>query len=290
MTLGDAVGEPSAVGPEVPTIVVPGFMKSGTTTIHQWLSTQPEFSAGRAKEPNFFVGDWSRGADASSYRAALGAGFGWTIDSSVRYLAPHESEVAAERISASNPAVRIIIAVRDPLERAVSHIRHDVRRGRQRADAAIEYASMIRPGQPYFDFSLYATAFRPYLARFDERQIAIIPSSSPDASKWGTICSHVGLDQRELPAIGRANRADDLASYTSLMRMVVDRGRRVRLPHGTPDWVRGATRRLLLRPPIRSVSTDDVRACCPSDVLAQLDAEFLEFTSLAANCTWPTDQ
>jgi hypothetical protein len=161
-----------------------------------------------------------------------------------------------------------------------------VRRGRLRVNTAEEYASLIRPGQPYFEFSLYATAFRPYLANFDDRQIAIIPSTSPDDSKWTTICTHVGLSPRELPTMGPANRAEDLGSYSPLMRSLVDRGFRVRLPRGSPGWLRRATRTLMIRPSVRPLSADDVRACCPDDVLAQLKDEYHEFTTLAASCRW----
>ncbi|QEC53365.1 sulfotransferase family protein [Anseongella ginsenosidimutans] len=128
-------------------IFLVGAAKAGTTTLYQALSRHPEICSPIVKEPNYYSNP-GKGQDI----VQPGTGPGdkatvWTnslhkyrslyrikdkhrfiIDGSVSYF---YSNTAASRIRTDNPDARIIIILRNPVDRAWSHYKHLLRDGRE---------------------------------------------------------------------------------------------------------------------------------------------------------------
>ncbi len=190
-------------------ILIPGFMKAGSTSVFSWLEAALPAPVARPKEPRFFLQDWENAADLDRYWRESSGGSGTAIDGSVAYLDPAVSPSVAARISSASvggPSPRFIVMVRDPVARAISHIRHDIRRGRlDRVDDA-GAAALIRPGLPYFERSRLATSMRPFVETFPTEHILILGSDVEDAGQLSAISAFLGLPgPRTDVRIGRKN-------------------------------------------------------------------------------------
>lgn len=126
--------------------LVPGVQKAGTTALHDYLSTHPDLALPSIKEAHFFDDesvDWLC-PDYRPYEALFdGAGARLCGECTPIYLYWPNS---LERIAAYNPAMKFIVMLRDPVERAWSHYRMEYARG---ADA-MPFAKAIREGRERF--------------------------------------------------------------------------------------------------------------------------------------------
>jgi hypothetical protein len=165
----------------LPTFLIIGAMKSGTTSLSRYLASHPEiYVVTTPPEPNFFasvasspwshVGTWGRGL--GWYRSLFAAGAECTHrgEKSVYYaMAPQVPDVP-KRMAAVLPAARLVYVVRDPIDRIASHYRQWVDKGyetRPLAQAVLE-------DPRYVDWSRYAFQIQQYLAYFDREQLLIV--------------------------------------------------------------------------------------------------------------------
>ena len=121
-----------------PNLFLVGATKAGTTTLHQLLSRHAEIYMSTIKEPNFFtgvVGDllglMPVVRDAVEYQGLFASAVAqrWRGESSTSYL---WDQGAADRIRDRCPDARILVLLRDPVDRAYSHFLMEVREGRDR--------------------------------------------------------------------------------------------------------------------------------------------------------------
>lgn len=125
--------------------LVAGVQKGGTTALFDYLSEHPDLCLPACKEAHFFDDetgvDWSA-PDYGPYHALFGDGRPGTLrgEATPIYLYwPH----SLERIAAYNPAIRLILVFRDPVERAWSHWRMETARGAETES----FAWCIREGR-----------------------------------------------------------------------------------------------------------------------------------------------
>jgi hypothetical protein len=117
-----------------PDFVILGAQRAGTTSLYHWLSAQPGAQAAFTKEVHYFDVNYSRGA--RWYRAH----FKLESDPSVcgeasPYLLFHP--LAPRRLADDlPPTCKFIVLLRDPVERALSHYRHQVWLGFERLPLA----------------------------------------------------------------------------------------------------------------------------------------------------------
>ena len=155
----------------LPTLVVIGAMKCGTTSLHAYLDLHPAIGMSRPKELNFFFGpanpdgdasDWARGnwhRGPGWYAARFDAAFPVRGEASPGYTSPSHPEVA-QRMAGLIPAARLLYAVRDPVERALSQYEHHRRQGtetRAPADALLD------PDSQYIARGRYLERLQPFL-------------------------------------------------------------------------------------------------------------------------------
>lgn len=104
-------------------LIVPGAAKSGTSSLHRILGRHPNITMSHPKEPQFFSFDdlYSKG---SKYHNSL---FEHVDGDTVTYGESSQSyfvhQRAIDRIQKSLDKPKIIILLRDPLERLLSHYR-----------------------------------------------------------------------------------------------------------------------------------------------------------------------
>jgi len=118
------MGQPRAL----PDAVILGAQKSGTSSLHDYLTRHPGVIAPLRKEVHFFDLNYGRGEDW--YRAHFGriGEPGLNLDSSPYYLF---HPAVPQRLHERLPAARLIVLLRDPVRRAYSHYWHERDKGRE---------------------------------------------------------------------------------------------------------------------------------------------------------------
>lgn len=190
-------------GGALPTFVVIGAMKCGTTALHRMLGAHPQIAVSHPKELNFFFGDpdrthtgWCTGnahRGLEWYRShfppdAVAAG-----ESSPGYTSPDHADVAA-RMAAVLPHAQLIYCVRDPIQRALSQYRHHRRDGDETRPIA---EALLDPGSQYVSRSRYAERLAPFLACYPHQQLAIIAQEelyAEPARTLGRLFAWLGVD------------------------------------------------------------------------------------------------
>jgi len=112
----------------LPDAMIIGAMKSGTSSLHYYLTQHPQVIAPLRKEVHYFDLNFGRGE--AWYRANFGrAGQGGVnIDSSPYYLFhPQVPQRAHDLV----PDAKLIVLLRDPVRRAYSHYWHERDKGRE---------------------------------------------------------------------------------------------------------------------------------------------------------------
>jgi len=180
---------------KLPTFLVIGAAKAGTTALYHYLGQHPEIFVPSLKEPNFFGLDGTPrftgpGDDATINRFSTAA---WEEYLALFEPAKHEKALGevsplylyapggAQRIREAIPEVKLICVLRNPVERAFSSFLHLVRDGREplRDFAAALAAEEERRNQGwehiwhYREMGYYGRQLERYLALFDRSQIRI---------------------------------------------------------------------------------------------------------------------
>jgi hypothetical protein len=191
----------------LPTMLVIGAMKCGTSALHHYLSLHPDVSMAREKEVNFFFGPDEPPHDDESEWWRTGQwhrGLGWYADrfeegyavrgeSSPGYTDPSHPEVAG-RVARVLPDVRLVMLVRDPVQRAVSQWAHHVRDGDE--PRPVEEA-VLDPTSQYLPRSRYYASLRPFLSRFPREQLLVVVQErllADRRAELARVFAHVGAD------------------------------------------------------------------------------------------------
>lgn len=204
----------------LPDFIVIGAMKSGTSSLYQWLGQQPEFELPPMKEPHFFSRDevWQRGQPwyLDLFPEAPGKLVG---EASTTYTNPDHCQEAAARMASVVPDARLVYVLRQPVERMRSHYRHAVLRGEERRPLA---EVLSDPDNRYLQRSLYHHCLAPYLKVFDHSQICVVRFEdlvSDGAPAWPVVLGHLGLPPRPRPAEAY-NVSAQKSHYTAVMRWI----------------------------------------------------------------------
>jgi hypothetical protein len=148
----------------LPTFLVIGAMKGGTTSLHRHLRLHPEIGMAAEKEPHFFSKPEVHARGLGWYARQFPAGRPCRGEASTTYAKRHLHPGTAGRIRDALPGARLIHLVRDPVERAISHYFHERRQGRERRP--LERA-LTEPGENnYLLTSRYMMQLDAYLPCF----------------------------------------------------------------------------------------------------------------------------
>lgn len=118
------------LGP-LPTFLIIGFGRCGTTYLYDRLLEHPNIRPSLVKEINFFTNNYSRGIDW--YRAHFTSALDWQGDGPVAVGDASVGYVVGSRVpyrvTEHLPEAKIIVLVRNPVDRAQSHFYHNRRLG-----------------------------------------------------------------------------------------------------------------------------------------------------------------
>lgn len=195
--------------PSPPNLFVVGAMKAGTTTLYRYLAGHPDIFMSPVKEPHHFCVDVEIGRLAPRYREASAGldayldgpmdrerhmayvpergrylrlfrdagGRRWRGEASPSYLL---SERAPAEIRAASPDARVVILLRDPVDRALSHYRMDLGGGIVRASFAEAVRADRRAegmGYPteslYLAMGMYARQVRRWMEAFPAGHVRV---------------------------------------------------------------------------------------------------------------------
>ncbi|WP_304165596.1 sulfotransferase domain-containing protein [Phenylobacterium aquaticum] len=109
--------------------IVIGAQKAGTTALFDYMGDMPGISLSRTKEVHFFddeTVDWTA-PDYGPYHAQFEAEAGGQVGEATPIYAYWPG--ALERIKTYNPRMKLVLMLRDPVERAWSHWRMEFGRG-----------------------------------------------------------------------------------------------------------------------------------------------------------------
>jgi Sulfotransferase domain len=179
----------------MPTLIIIGGLKCGTTSIHHYLGLHPEIQMSKPKELNFFVEglNWDLGLDW--YRGRFDGRFPVRGESSPHYTNLPRFEGVAERIHRHVPDARLIYMVRDPISRILSHWSHATGAG---YEARPMEDALTRADQAYVSRSMYWQQLQPYLELFERSRIEVIAQEELQSDREGTMRKafrFVGVDE-----------------------------------------------------------------------------------------------
>lgn len=150
----------------LPDFVYIGPDKAGSTWLHRVLRWHPEVWAPPVKELFFFDRYHDRGADwYRSHYAEAPADAGAVADVSHDYL--FDPAVPARMRDLLGDEVRLMVTLREPVDRAWSAYHFMVRQGRVREP----FAEAVRSVPELLDHGRYATHLRPFLDVVDRERI-----------------------------------------------------------------------------------------------------------------------
>ena len=161
------MSRPSA-RPNRPTYVGIGAQKCASTWLHRILAEHPQVAVPEAKEVDFFSWRFDHGYQwyerqfATGPETAVARG-----EISPSYFA--EPAVPA-RIARYAPEVRVLLSLRDPVQRALSNHRHEVREGHL-TGPDLSFEAGLANNPMYVEQGLYATHLRQWLHHFPRERI-----------------------------------------------------------------------------------------------------------------------
>ncbi len=169
---------------ELPSLIIIGGLKCGTTSIHHYLGLHPEIQMSKPKELNFFVEElnWDLGLDW--YASRFDGRFEVRGESSPHYTNLPRFDGVAERIHRHCPDAKLLYMARDPIKRILSHWVHATGAGYETRELV---PTLSESDSSYIHRSMYWMQLQPYLERFDRAQIEIITQEELQSEREATM-------------------------------------------------------------------------------------------------------
>jgi hypothetical protein len=150
----------------LPNLLYIGTAKAGSTWIYDVLAAHPDVHMAPGKGLYFFTSHYERGLDW--YRAQFAAASGERVVGEVSHTYLYD-EKACERAAAAIPDARLIVCLREPVDRAFSDYLDAVKNGR--ADGPFE--ELIERDPDFLELGRYARYLEPWLVRFGRERIHV---------------------------------------------------------------------------------------------------------------------
>jgi hypothetical protein len=181
----------------LPTYIIAGAMRSGTTALNSYLREHPDVAVSSRKEVHFFDSFYDRGVEwyreqfpGSEAAHAVG-------EATPNYMF---STTALDRIRETLPDVKLVVMLRNPIDRAYSHYWHDRARGKTHGDFAENVKQELEdPDQQlnYIARGRYRTQIEEILRRFPASALHVeIFEDMVDrpADLYSSVCRFIGVD------------------------------------------------------------------------------------------------
>ena len=206
----------------LPGFLIVGAQKAGTTALYAYLRRHSEVTGPIWKEVSFFDRHWARGEAwyRGNFPLRLRARDAAVGEASPSYVF---HPLAPERVHALVPDARLIVLLRNPVDRAFSHYQHEVALGREplsfddaldaeddrmhgeldRMLADPRYFSHAWWNHTYRTRGYYADQLERWLAVFPREQLHVVLTDdlrdAPDET-YRRVLEFVGVEPRSLDA------------------------------------------------------------------------------------------
>jgi Sulfotransferase domain len=241
----------------LPTFLIIGTMKGGTTSLHRYLRQHPDVFMPERKELNFFLDgyagppidppeerNWSRGITWYERQFAAADRERAVGEASANYSRYPTYPGVTERIADVVPRVKLIYLVRNPIDRAYSHYLHDLANGREQR----HFHVAVRRDERYLAPSRYATQVEHYLRLFSSDQVLLLKTDdllNRRAETVRRVLEFIGVDSNaQLRLDFEAHRTSDKLEKTRALTFA----RKSRYRRFVPQPIRRRLRRLLANP------------------------------------------
>ena len=197
----------------LPDFLIIGAMKSGTTGLFMDLCQHPQVFLPDSKEPHCLCDDHvlsDEGLDdyAKLYKGAKPEQK--ICDASTGYTKlPDHPGVVDRAVQVLPDGFKVIYLVRDPIDRIVSHYRHELQAGL--VDAPIDEA--VRTDDRYVNYSRYEYQLKAWLDAIGHERIQLIRFEQYQSNRQSVVeaaCRFLELQVEQLPEIAEViyNRSD----------------------------------------------------------------------------------
>ena len=236
-----------AMAASLPDFLGLGTQKGGTTTLHRLLDQHPAIHLPACKEVHYFDQNYDKGHSwySEQFQAAQP---GQRCGDITPFYLFHPD--VPERIHRLLPHARLIVLLRDPVERAISQLFHARKRGfepLEPTDAFAAESQRLASGtayslqkHSYLSRSRYLEQLDRYEALFPSEQMLILRSEdlfSQPEQVWEQLLHFLGVPRMDLPGpLPQANAGDGLAAS-------IDPALRDQLREALADTVAGIRRR-----------------------------------------------
>ena len=162
---------PAGRWPGTPTFFIPGAPKAGTSTLYQHLRVHPDICMSEPKEPSIFFGHFGdrEHVDACFRHRTSEGVFG---DGTATYMI---QPVVPRRIHDAVPDAKFVIALREPVARAVSQYEFRVQKGTE----VRPFGEIVKQGldEEILSYSAYGTHFGRFFDLFPMDRFHFVESS-----------------------------------------------------------------------------------------------------------------
>jgi hypothetical protein len=193
----------------LPTFFVAGAMKSATSSLAAWLGAHPDVHIPPNKEVRFFDEDRSWALGEAWYRAAFaGAGDATAIgDASPSYMF-HRG--APSRMASLVPGARLVVCLRDPVERAHSHFWHNHALGIEQRPLERALTAELDGAEPPWSHpgflwrGRYLPQLERLLAHYDRGSLLVLLTDDLERhpiDAYRAAATHIGVDASYVPDV-----------------------------------------------------------------------------------------
>ena len=196
-----------------------GTQKGGTTYLHALLQHHPQIFLATPKEQHFFTLHWQRGVQWYAKQFAAAESHQHCGEVTPYYLFHPE---VPQRIKGQLPAVKLMVLLRDPVERALSQYFHSRRLGLEPLELEAAFAAEpqrladsaehLAAGQPhrshqqhsYLSRSCYEQQLARFQALFQSEQLLILRSEqlfADPTSLWPQVLRFLAVDPIPCPTL-----------------------------------------------------------------------------------------
>lgn len=187
----------------LPTFLVIGASKAGTTSLHFYLATHPEVFMSSEKEVHFFDDRYAEGIDWYRRNFAGARDAKAVGETSPTYM--HRRD-AMERIAAVLPGARLVAVLRHPVDRAWSHYWFQRSLGFERASFADAVRAEMRDPTSvplrHLEAGRYVEHLRMVVELFPRQQLLVLLLDDLIRDRRGTfagVCRFIGVDASFVP-------------------------------------------------------------------------------------------
>lgn len=213
--------------------VIIGAQKCGTSALHRYLGLHPQIFTPRIKENAFFRDEeaFSRGP---AFLAPFFRGLGEEPVVGMTNVGILYTPFSWQRIHLYNPAMKLVVLLRDPVERAWSAFWYCKRIGWEpaetleqaldREEASPPPRTMVERARSYLRNGRYAEQLRPFLARFHRDQVRVLFSAHLAADARSVIedlCQWLGVAPEALQAdLTERHNPASISRFPRLQRVI----------------------------------------------------------------------